>query len=75
MAQWLTNPTRNHGVAVRSLASLSGLRIHCCRELGYGSHLSNWMNLEDPSAHDSHFYEYDFANPLSTKKHLSIIHL
>ena len=31
--QWLTNPTRNHEVAVLSLALLSGLRIWCCREL------------------------------------------
>ena len=33
MAQWLTNPTRNHEVAVRSLALLSGLRIRHCHEL------------------------------------------
>ena len=32
MAQWLTNPTRNHEVA-GSLALLSGLRIRRCREL------------------------------------------
>ena len=33
MAQWLTNPSRNHEVVVRSLVSLSGLRIparRCC---------------------------------------------
>ena len=31
LAQWLTNSTRNHGFRVRTLASLSGLRIqHCC---------------------------------------------
>ena len=33
MAQWLTNPTRNHEVWVWSLALLSGLRIWRCREL------------------------------------------
>ena len=30
MAQWLTNPTRNHEVAVRSLPLLSGLTIWRC---------------------------------------------
>ena len=33
MAQWLTNPTRDHEVQVWSLASLSGLRIWHCHEL------------------------------------------
>ena len=33
LAQWLTNPTRNHEVWVRSLALLSGLRIQRCHEL------------------------------------------
>ena len=33
MVKWLTNPTRNHEVAVPSLASLSDLRIQRCREL------------------------------------------
>ena len=33
MAQWLTNPTRNHEVAVRSLPLLSGLTVQRCREL------------------------------------------
>ena len=33
VAQWLTNPTRNHEVRVQSLASLSGLRIWLYREL------------------------------------------
>ena len=33
MAQWLTTPTRNHKVGVRSLALLNGLRIQYCREL------------------------------------------
>ena len=33
MAQWLTNPTRNHEVVGRSPALLSGLRIRHCREL------------------------------------------
>ena len=33
MTQWLTNLTRNHEVAVRSLALLSGLMIQRCREL------------------------------------------
>ena len=33
LAQWLTNPTRNHEVEVQSLALLSGFRIRCCREL------------------------------------------
>ena len=36
MAQWLTNPTRNHEVAVRSLPLLSGLTIRHCRELWCG---------------------------------------
>ena len=36
VAQWLTNPTSNHEVAlqVQFLASLSGLRILCCYGLG-----------------------------------------
>ena len=33
MAQWLTNPTRNHEIAGSILALLSGLRIQRCREL------------------------------------------
>ena len=33
MAQWLMNPTRNMRLQVRSLASLSGLRIRRCRAL------------------------------------------
>ena len=33
MAQWLTNPTGNHEVEVRSLPLLSGLMIRRCREL------------------------------------------
>ena len=33
MAQWLTNPTRNHEDAGSILALLSGLRIWCCSEL------------------------------------------
>ena len=33
MAQWLTNPTRNHEVAGLILALLSGLRIRRCHEL------------------------------------------
>ena len=33
MAQWLMNLTRSHGVVVRSLALLSGLRIQRCSEL------------------------------------------
>ena len=33
MAQWSTNPTRNHEVSVQTLASLSGLRIWGCYEL------------------------------------------
>ena len=33
VAQGLTNPTRDHGLQVQSLASLSGLRIRRCREL------------------------------------------
>ena len=41
VAQWLTNPTRNHEVWVRSLASLSGLRIWCCSELWYRSQM--WL--------------------------------
>ena len=35
MAQWLTNPTRNHEVVVQSLALLSGLRIRHRHELWY----------------------------------------
>ena len=41
VAQWLMNPTRNHEVSVRSLASLSGLRIPHCRELWCGS--QTWL--------------------------------
>jgi len=33
VAQWLTNPTRNHEARVRSLPLLSGLTIQRCREL------------------------------------------
>ena len=33
VAQWLTNPTRNHEVVGSILASLSGLRIRHCHEL------------------------------------------
>ena len=33
VAQQLTNLTRIHRMQVQSLASLSGLRIHCYREL------------------------------------------
>ena len=33
VAQWLTNPNRNHEVAVRSLALLSVLRIWRCHDL------------------------------------------
>ena len=33
MAQWLTNPTRNHEIVGSIPALLSGLRIQCCREL------------------------------------------
>jgi len=33
VAQWLTNPTRNHEVAGSIPALLRGLRIWCCREL------------------------------------------
>ena len=36
MAQWLTNPTRNHEVAVPSLALLSGLRISVAMSCGAG---------------------------------------
>ena len=35
MAQWLTNPTRNHRVS-GSVPGLSGLRICCCLGLWYG---------------------------------------
>ena len=41
MAQWLTNPTRNHGVAVQSLALLSGLGIRRCRKLW--CRLQTWL--------------------------------
>ena len=37
VAQWLTNPTRNHELWVQSLALLGGLRIRCCHELWCGS--------------------------------------
>ena len=37
MAQHLMNPTRSMRMQVRSLASLSGLRIQSCRELWYRS--------------------------------------
>ena len=33
MAQWLTNPNRNHGLRAQSLALLSGLRTGRCLEL------------------------------------------
>ena len=36
VAQWLMNLTRNHEVAVRSLALLSGLRIRRCCGSGVG---------------------------------------
>ena len=38
VAQWLTNPTRNMRLRVRSLALLSGLRIWHCRELWCTGH-------------------------------------
>lgn len=59
-------------ILAASLVLLRTLRTCLLEDRGT---LSNGMNLEDPSAHDSHFYEYDFVNQLSTKKHLSIIHL
>ena len=40
MAQWLTNPTRNHEAGVQSLALLSGLRTWQCRELWCMSQMS-----------------------------------
>ena len=43
MAQWFTNPTRNHGLRVRSLALLSRLRIRHCHELWCRS--KTWLNL------------------------------
>ena len=43
MVQWLANLTRNHEVVVRSLASLSGLRIPRCRELRCRSQM--WLQL------------------------------
>ena len=36
MAQWLTNPTRNHEVAGSIPGLLSGLRIRCCCGCGVG---------------------------------------
>ena len=36
-----TIPTRNHGLPVQSLASLSGLRIRRCRKLWYKS--KTWL--------------------------------
>ena len=33
VAEWLTNPTRNHEVAARSLPLLSGLTTRHCRDL------------------------------------------
>ena len=33
VAQWLTNPTRNHEVAGSVPGLAQGLRIQCCREL------------------------------------------
>ena len=41
MAQWLTNPTRNYDIAVRSLALLRGLRVPRCHEL--------WCRLQPPT--------------------------
>ena len=52
MSQWLTHPTRNQEIAVRSLASLSGLRIQHCHELCVGCRCGSdlalpwlWCNL------------------------------
>ena len=39
VAQWLANPTRNHGVAGSILVFLSGLRIWPCHELWWGSQM------------------------------------
>ena len=41
VAQWLTNPTRNHEDVGLILASLSGLRILRCHELWY--RLQTWL--------------------------------
>ena len=46
VAQWLMNPTRNHEVGVRSLASLSMLRIQrfcelwCKSQMQLGYHVA-----------------------------------
>ena len=49
MAQWLTNPTRDHEVVSSTLDLLSGLRIRCCREL--------WGRLPE-SLLDVYLYAY-----------------
>ena len=41
VAQWLTNPTRNHEVVGSVLPLLSGLRIQRCRELW--CRLQTWL--------------------------------
>ena len=41
-----TNPTRNHEVSLQSLASLSGLRSRCCRELW--CRLQMWLRSHVP---------------------------
>ena len=44
VAQWLTNPTRNMRLRVRSLPLLSGLMIRRCRELW--CRLQTWLDPE-----------------------------
>ena len=41
VAQWLTKPTRNYEMRVRSLALLSRLKIWRCRELWCSLH--SWL--------------------------------
>ena len=51
MAQSLTNPTSIRRTQVRSLASLSGLRIRLCHKLSYRSQtwLSSGIAVEERS--------------------------
>ena len=55
MAQWLTNQLGTMGMRVRSLSSLSGLRIQCYRELWCRSQtwLGSWVAVAVASSYSS----------------------